>query len=113
MFNAVEAMGSGGVLAISTDRIPAGGAPGTAEESDSSSWIRLKIADNGVGIAPENLTHLFEPFFTTKQNGTGLGLAVTRRIVEEHKGSIQVESCPGKGTTFVILFPAAEKSGSA
>jgi two-component system, NtrC family, sensor histidine kinase HydH len=49
--------------------------------------------------------HLFEPFFTTKQNGTGLGLAVTRRIIEEHNGVIQAESQSGQGTTFTLLLP--------
>jgi signal transduction histidine kinase len=55
-----------------------------------------------MGITQENLTHLFEPFFTTKKNGTGLGLSITRRIVEEHRGVIEVQSEPGRGSTFII-----------
>jgi signal transduction histidine kinase len=50
---------------------------------------------------------LFEPFFTTKPNGTGLGLPITRRIILEHQGTITVESQPGRGTAFHVLFPAA------
>jgi signal transduction histidine kinase len=68
--------------------------------------MRVQISDTGTGITPENMSRLFEPFFTTKQNGTGLGLAVTQRIIEEHEGSIRVESRSGQGTTFTVLLPA-------
>jgi two-component system NtrC family sensor kinase len=70
--------------------------------------VNVKFKDNGVGIAPENLNRIFEPFFTTKEagKGTGLGLAVSKRIMDEHNGKIEVESTPGKGATFTLKFPS-------
>jgi two-component system, NtrC family, sensor kinase len=69
-------------------------------------YIELKVADNGCGIAKENLPRIFEPFYTTKgQKGTGLGLAVIWGIIDNHDGTINVESELNKGTTFTILLP--------
>ena len=69
-------------------------------------YIELKIADNGCGISKENLSRIFEPFYTTKgQKGTGLGLAVIWGIIDNHNGTINVESELKKGTTFTILLP--------
>ena len=69
-------------------------------------YIEVRIADTGQGIAKENLARIFEPFFSTKEkHGTGLGLAVTWRIIDNHNGTINVESEAGKGTTFVIHLP--------
>ncbi len=67
----------------------------------------VEVADSGPGIAPEVRPHLFEPYFTTKEAGTGLGLAISERIVREHGGRIEVESEPGKGTTFSVCIPVA------
>jgi two-component system sensor histidine kinase HydH len=58
-----------------------------------------------MGMAPEQQKELFEPFLTTKTHGTGLGLAIVQKIVEAHRGKIEVESAPKKGTTFRILLP--------
>ena len=71
--------------------------------------IRLDIADNGPGIAPEDIPNIFEPFFSTKRDtsGIGLGLSIVHGIVENHKGKIEVDSTPGKGTTISITFPLA------
>jgi K+-sensing histidine kinase KdpD len=67
----------------------------------------LEVADNGAGITPTMMGHLFELFHSTKGNrGTGIGLAVTKKIVEEHEGSISVKSAPGEGTTFILRLPA-------
>jgi signal transduction histidine kinase len=63
------------------------------------------VRDTGVGITREDLDHIFEPFFSRKPGGTGLGLATTARIVEAHRGTIEVASQPGKGTTFTIKLP--------
>jgi signal transduction histidine kinase len=97
LLNALEAMGPNGTLSISTEI--AGGESG-------GRFVKIKIQDTGVGIAPENLAKLFEPFFTTKKNGTGLGLAICQRIAVEHRGAIEVQSETGKGSTFGILLPA-------
>jgi signal transduction histidine kinase len=71
---------------------------------------RIDVTDSGEGIAPEALPHIFEPFFTTKDvgDGTGLGLSVTYGIVHEHKGWIDVQSAPGRGSRFSIFLPAEE-----
>lgn len=73
--------------------------------------IKIEVTDNGQGIAPENLGRIFDPFFTTKGvgNGTGLGLAVTYGIVQEHGGTIEAFSENGNGTTFMLSFPVASK----
>jgi len=69
--------------------------------------VEINIVDNGPGIPPEKLAWIFEPFNTTKGiRGTGLGLAVTKRIIYEHRGRIRVQSAPGQGTTFRVLLPA-------
>lgn len=72
---------------------------------DSGTQLLVEISDNGDGIPSEYLPSLFEPFVTHKQNGTGLGLAVTKRIIEAHGGCITVRSDEGKGTCFSILMP--------
>ena len=63
------------------------------------------MADNGRGIAPDHLPNIFRPFYTTKGDGTGLGLSLARRIVEDHHGRIDVTSTVGKGTTFAVVLP--------
>lgn len=73
----------------------------------------IRIADTGTGIAKEHLPHLFDPFFSTKQSGMGLGLAVVKQIVEQHIGSIRVESNVGVGTTFEIHLPLAVRFKAA
>ncbi|MDI6777224.1 MAG: ATP-binding protein, partial [Syntrophales bacterium] len=65
-------------------------------------FIKLIISDMGKGIVEEDLKRIFDPFFTTKGKGTGLGLAICQRIIEAHKGEIEVKSEVGKGTTFVV-----------
>ncbi|MBL4683018.1 MAG: PAS domain-containing protein [Nannocystaceae bacterium] len=76
----------------------------------------MDIADDGPGIPPERIERVFDPFFTTKEHGTGFGLAIVHRVVEDNGGSIHVASTPGNGATFALSFPAAdsvqsEKSG--
>lgn len=66
---------------------------------------RVRIRDNGIGIAPEKIDRIFNPFFTTKQKGTGLGMAISKKIVEAHEGVIDVLSEPGRGTEFVVTLP--------
>ncbi|MGB8064075.1 MAG: ATP-binding protein [Candidatus Sulfotelmatobacter sp.] len=65
----------------------------------------IEVADNGRGISPDHLPNIFRPFFTTKGDGTGLGLSLARRIIEDHQGRIDVTSAVGKGTTFSVVLP--------
>jgi len=93
VINARDAMPEGGEL-----RIRAFAEPG---------FVLLSVSDSGEGIAPENREKIFEPFFTTKEpgRGTGLGLAISARLVESFGGRIDLESMPGKGTTFTVRLP--------
>ena len=75
-------------------------------------FVQLEVSDRGRGIAPEHLERIFEPYFSTRKEGMGLGLAITRLIVEEHNGSIRVESRPGEGTTFFIRLPLVPRQGA-
>ena len=79
----------------------------TVKTRANSHSVYLEVSDNGPGIPGENIEKIFRPFFSSKGygKGTGLGLPIVKRIVEEHSGSIQVRSAPGKGTTFVISLP--------
>ncbi|WP_158748473.1 ATP-binding protein [Acidobacterium sp. S8] len=99
--NAKDAMTGGGTLHIATE---------------SNGHIAVSITDSGSGITPENLQRIYDPFFTTKsapkqgeRRGTGLGLAVTYGIIQEHAGKIHVESQVGTGTTFLLEFPMLRK----
>ncbi len=72
-------------------------------------YVEIKISDNGSGISKDDLPRIFEPFYSTKgQKGTGLGLAVIWGIIDNHDGTINVESEIGKGTTFSILLPLSQ-----
>jgi len=93
IINGIQAMPGGGELSIST-----------SWDTSQHAGI-IEITDKGMGISPENMERLFEPYFSTKPNGTGLGLAVTYRIIEAHKGEIRVKSTLGEGTTFTIVLP--------
>jgi two-component system sensor histidine kinase HydH len=106
--NALEAMPPRGMLTVATEKISAPPETATAHSS-SGPALRVTIKDTGAGITPENLTRLFDPFFTTKPSGTGLGLPITRRIIQEHGGIITVESLLHKGTTFSVVLPAVRK----
>lgn len=94
--NAAHAMGGGGRLALRC--------------SPDAGFVTAVVSDTGHGISEENLARIFDPFFTTKPvgMGTGLGLYVVYKIVTRHRGTIDVESLPGQGTTFILRFPAAE-----
>jgi len=93
--NAQEAMPGGGRITVAT-RV-------------AGECAVISIADDGSGIAAQDLPLIFEPFFTRKGAGTGLGLSITQRIIEEHRGSIRVESAPEKGTRFTIELPLGEQ----
>ena len=100
--NGAQAMTDGGDMNIATR---------LSEETDENSdeireWIEIEIADSGTGIPERALKRVFDPFFSTKVSGSGLGLPVTRRIIDDHGGRIEVRSREGEGTTFVFKLPA-------
>jgi two-component system sensor histidine kinase AtoS len=103
--NALDAMPSGGTLALRVGWT----APSDAFRAGRSGvrHAMIEVSDTGAGIRPEDAERLFNPFFTTKERGTGLGLAVTHKIVEDHGGVIDFHSVPGAGTTFRIVLPLA------
>jgi len=84
----------------------------TAPAPGRAGHLRVTVSDDGSGIKSDVLPKLFQPFFTTKPKGTGLGLWLSQRIVQDHGGSIAVESEPGKGATFAITLPAIGESSS-
>ncbi|MBA4188889.1 MAG: two-component sensor histidine kinase [Planctomycetaceae bacterium] len=94
MLNAEQAMPDGGMLTLMASR-----------DGDA---VCLDVIDTGQGIPAEQLPKVFRPFHTTKANGHGLGLATTRKIVLAHRGTIDVQSEPGRGTKFTIRLPAAQ-----
>lgn len=96
VLNAGDAMSTQatGTVVVRTRDAPEGG-------------VLIEVEDSGPGIPPEVAARLFTPFFTTKSAGTGLGLSVSRRIVEGHEGTLTFETTPGKGTTFRVALPAA------
>ncbi|MBV9925698.1 MAG: HAMP domain-containing protein [Acidobacteria bacterium] len=77
----------------------------TVSLSAEDGLARVRVSDTGVGIDAEHLPKIFEPYFSTKETGTGLGLAIAKKAVDEHDGSIRVESRPGAGTTFTVEIP--------
>jgi len=93
MLNAEQAMPDGGTLTLMASR--------------EGEFVCLDVIDTGCGIPPEQISKLFRPFHTTKANGHGLGLATTRKIVLAHRGTIDVQSEPGRGTKFTIRLPGA------
>jgi signal transduction histidine kinase len=102
LLNAVQAMEGAGTVRV--------------EIGSRDGYASVVVSDTGRGISPQHLSNIFRPFFTTKGNGTGLGLSLARRIVEEHQGRIEVSSVVGKGSKFTVLLPfnmpAAQVAGS-
>jgi len=102
--NAKHAMPTGGILKVSAENFTLLRKNSAAQEPQD--FIRLRIADEGIGMAEEIVEKIFDPYFSTKQTGSGLGLATVRSIVEKHNGTIHVSSQPGKGSVFIIELPA-------
>ncbi len=94
-FNAIQAMPDGGKLSIYT----------RLREESSPNFIEISFEDTGEGIKQENIGRIFKPFFTTHHKGTGLGLYISKRVVEFHGGNIYVKSIPGEGSTFTVKLP--------
>ncbi|HYY41653.1 MAG TPA: ATP-binding protein, partial [Pyrinomonadaceae bacterium] len=95
MLNAIQSMApNGGRLSVTT--------------SAGDGVTRLTIADTGCGMTPQQVENMFEPFYTTKTNGLGLGMSYTKKVIEQHHGSIRVHSCPGAGTEILLELPAGK-----
>lgn len=101
--NSLDAMKNGGKLHVSTREI----------REEDSEWLIVTVEDTGIGIQIENMDWLFQPFHTTKEKGSGLGLTISREIIQEHFGDIQVESKVSEGTRMICKFPLIrqEKAG--
>jgi len=104
MINAVDAMPAGGLMKVTVRRI--GGEEG-------STAIEVTVSDSGRGMTPEEIRGAFEPYYSTKDAGLGLGLALTRKIVSDHGGAIELDSAPGRGTTARIVLPLAAEPAMA
>jgi PAS domain S-box-containing protein len=96
MINAIQAMPNGGIFSISS------------KLDSSSSSLEITFRDTGIGMDETTAKNIFNPFFTTKDKGTGLGLALTRKIIEDHRGTIEVVSKKGMGTTFTVHLPVVK-----
>ena len=104
VINADQAMPDGGVISISASNIAAEETTGFSAAGQPH--ICISVIDQGIGIAPEELTHIFDPYFSTKESGHGLGLASAHSIIRKHDGWISVSSTPGLGSHFDIFLPA-------
>ena len=93
ILNAIEATDPGGKITVTTRFVP---------EDDK---VELTVSDSGRGISAKDMARIFDPFFTTTESGTGLGLAITHGIIEQHGGTINVETELGQGTTFTVGLP--------
>jgi PAS domain S-box-containing protein len=117
LINAAESIGSGpGIVSVSTGvrRVEPGHSGRLAgAEIDPGDYVSLKVTDTGCGMDEATRAKIFDPFFTTKFTGRGLGLAAVAGIVRGHKGAIEVASAPGKGSSFVVLFPPAGRAAPA
>jgi PAS domain S-box-containing protein len=103
VINGKQAMPMGGKIVISADNI-------TDEPGHPGSFVRISIKDEGIGMPKEILSKIFDPFFSTKEAGHGLGLSTVFSIIKQHEGWIDVESKPGKGSTFQMYIPASQKT---
>ena len=97
--NAIEAMQEGGILGIRTEK---------KKDDTNQDYVRIVVSDTGEGIPEDRIRRIFDPFFTTKytEGNTGLGLSITKGIIDKHRGTIEIESEPGRGTRVMIGLPA-------
>lgn len=99
LINAAQAIVGSGAITVGADPMP-----------DDADRVAITVSDTGAGMTADQAKMIFDPFYTTKTNGTGLGLAIVYRIVEDHRGVIDVASEPGKGTTFTVKLPIAPEA---
>ena len=96
MLNSEHAMADGGELIMTTRR--------------DGPWVVLEVIDTGCGMTEDVQARIFDPFYSTRPGGSGLGLPTTRKIVESHGGTIEVQSVPGKGSRFSLRLPVGRSS---
>ena len=113
--NARDAMKEGGLLQVRLTEAEVGAEQAKAHEKQPGRHVCLSVTDNGCGMDDQTMQRLFEPFFTTKDigQGTGMGLATVRGMVQQHGGWVEVESCVGKGSTFQVYLPAVAQPPAA
>src|SRR5205823_14468549 len=112
LINAQQAMPHGGIVTITAENVVEGDRRWeNALPVEPRRYVRVSIADKGIGIPKEHLSRIFDPYFSTKQRGSGLGLATTYSIVKNHGGFLVVESNLGRGTAVRVSLPAS--SGDA
>jgi signal transduction histidine kinase len=104
--NAIEASADHGVVRVDTGIFTPSAKARTTGEFDAEHYFELKVHNGGKAVSCEQLHRLFEPFYTTKEDGVGMGLTLSKKIVEEHRGSISVKSDQG-GTVFTVWIPLA------
>jgi len=107
VINAQQAMPRGGQIEISASNLVLDA--GEIPPLQAGKYVKVSIADSGIGISDDLLDRIFDPFFTTKQKGNGLGLSICHSIMQKHEGFIGIESMTGKGTTFHLYFPASQQ----
>jgi CheY-like chemotaxis protein len=107
VLNARHSMPEGGTMRINAKNFILDSYPGS--QFEAGIYIKIEIHDQGVGISKEHLKRIFDPYFTTKQTGSGLGLAVSYSIINNHDGHISADSEQGVGTTLTIYLPATEE----
>ena len=100
--NALQAMNEGGILTVACQVRHKSAMDWPVEVRG---WLEISVSDTGTGIAPDQVERIFQPFYTTKAHGIGLGLPISRRLVEDHHGELYVESQPGYGATFTVQLP--------
>jgi PAS domain S-box-containing protein len=112
--NAREAMQDNGQLTVRTENSYVDASSGRFADVQKGEYVKLTIADTGIGMSPDILPRIFDPFFTTKtssrKRGSGLGLSVVHAVVEDHDGCIDYESVPGVGTSFYLYFPTTREN---
>jgi signal transduction histidine kinase len=94
--NAIQAMADGGTLVLRGQR------------NSDGRWVLFTVEDSGPGVSSDHIHKLFDPFFSTKEGGIGLGLSIAHRIIDAHRGKIEVESLPQGGARFTVWLPVAE-----
>ena len=102
LLNGIDAAGSGGTVVVET---------ALAVGQGGAAHVTVGVRDNGAGLAPDEIPKIFEPFYTTKPNGTGLGLTIVSRILEQNGGHVGVTSEKGRGSTFSVRLPVAAEAG--